>query len=100
MGVAPRAYPGDQRTTPPSSRHNSRSGEPGQGGADESSAIASYGRWGEVSEPALPSGFTAEHDYETRCACGNEWWVRLEYDEDAMAMCLACGPTRSTKCAA
>ena len=32
-----------------------------------------------------------EPDYEARCACGNEWRVRLEYDNDAMATCLACG---------
>ena len=33
----------------------------------------------------------AEHDYEARCACGNEWRVRLEYDDHTMATCLACG---------
>jgi len=33
----------------------------------------------------------AEHDYEARRACGNVWRVRLEYDDDAMATCLACG---------
>lgn len=35
--------------------------------------------------------FVAEHDYEARCACGNEWRVRLEYDDDVMATCIACG---------
>jgi len=33
----------------------------------------------------------AEHDYEARRACGNVWRVRLEYDDDATATCLACG---------
>jgi predicted nucleic acid-binding Zn ribbon protein len=35
--------------------------------------------------------FVAEHDYEVSCECGAQWRVRLEYDEDAMATCLACG---------
>jgi hypothetical protein len=33
----------------------------------------------------------AEHDYEVSCECGAQWRVRLEYDDDAMATCLACG---------
>ena len=33
----------------------------------------------------------AEHDYEVSCECGAQWRPRLEYDDDAMATCLACG---------
>jgi len=32
-----------------------------------------------------------EHDYDVSCECGAQWRVRLEYDDDAMASCLACG---------
>jgi hypothetical protein len=33
----------------------------------------------------------AEHDYEVSCECGAQWRVRLDYDDDAMATCVACG---------
>ena len=32
-----------------------------------------------------------EHRYEARCACGAEWRLELEEDDDPMATCIACG---------
>ena len=44
----------------------------------------------EVS-PIPENVLMADHDYEVSCECGAQWRVRLEYDDDAMATCLACG---------
>jgi len=45
----------------------------------------------EWSQPLVTVRPWAEHDYEVSCECGAQWRVRLEYDDDAMATCLACG---------
>ena len=47
------------------------------------------------SHPGVTVRCVAEHDDEVSCECGAQWRVRLEYDDDAMATCLACGPTPS-----
>jgi hypothetical protein len=43
------------------------------------------------SHPLVAVRRVAEHDYEVSCECGAQWRVRLEYDDDAMATCLAYG---------
>ena len=43
------------------------------------------------AQPLVTVRSVAEHDYEVSCECGAQWRVRLEYDDDAMATCLACG---------
>jgi hypothetical protein len=46
-----------------------------------------------LSHPAGTPVTVAEHPYEARCACGNEWRLLLEVDDDTepMATCLGCG---------
>src|SRR5436190_16417346 len=47
------------------------------------------------SQPLVTVSIVAEHDYEVSCECGAQWRVRLEYDDDAIATCLACGADTS-----